>query len=116
MNDATRKRLLDALLACRAIRSFTEGMDFAAYERDLLVRSGVERQLGIVGEALGLADRGEAGLRQLLPDLGQIVGLRNRLIHGYDAVDDEIVWDLIETKLPPLQARLEELLGEDDHE
>lgn len=66
-------------------------MDFAAYERDLLVRSGVERQLGIIGEALGLADRGEAGLRRLMPELGETVGLRNRLIHGYDAVDDEIV-------------------------
>ena len=41
-NDATKKRLLDALLACRAIRGFIAGIDFAAYEQSLLIRSGVD--------------------------------------------------------------------------
>ena len=40
--------------------------------------------------------------------------MRNRVIHGYDAVDSEIVWDVVQNKLPQLQARVEELLAEGD--
>lgn len=112
MNDPTKKRLLDALLACRAIRSFTDGFDLAAYEQDLLVRSGVERQLAIVGEALGAAARAEPSLRDQLPDLGQSIGLRNRIIHGYDTVDDRIVWDVVQRKLPAPEAVIAALLPE----
>jgi uncharacterized protein with HEPN domain len=56
----------------------------------------------------------EPALVDQIPELRQIVGLRNRVIHGYDAVDDEIVWDIVRNKLPRLQARVAELLGEDD--
>jgi uncharacterized protein with HEPN domain len=114
MNDATKKRLLDALLACRAIRGFVAGIDFAAYERSLLIRSGVERQIAIVGEALGAADRGDPELREHMPGMGQIIGLRNRIIHGYDSLDDEVIWDVVVTKLPPLQTLLESLLDENE--
>src|SRR5262245_48147204 len=89
MTDAVKKRLLDALAACGAIRGFTEGIDFTAYERALLVRSGVERQFEIIGEALNRATDEDPALTDDLPDLRRIVGLRNRLIHGYDSVDDE---------------------------
>jgi uncharacterized protein with HEPN domain len=112
MTDAVKKRLLDALVACRAIRGFTEGIDFTAYERALLVRSGVERQFEIIGEALNRATDEDPALVDDLPDLRRIVGLRNRLIHGYDSVDDEIVWDIIQTKLPLLEQHLADLLGE----
>jgi uncharacterized protein with HEPN domain len=114
MTDAVKKRLLDALLACRAIQEFTEGVDFAAYERDLLVRSGVERQFEIVGEALNQAADDHPALIDDLPDLRRIVGLRNRLIHGYNSVDDEIVWDIVQTKLPVLEQLLAEMLAQGD--
>jgi uncharacterized protein with HEPN domain len=113
MTDATRKRLLDALAACRAIASFTEGLDFPAYEASLLVRSGVERQLEIVGEALNIAADQDATLAEQVPELRRIVGLRNRIIHGYDTVDDEIIWDIVQSKLAALEAQLVLLLGVD---
>jgi uncharacterized protein with HEPN domain len=118
MTNVVKKRLLDALLACRAIREFTKGLDFSAYEDDLLVRSGVERQFEIVGEALNKAADDDASLLVRLPDLRRIVGLRNRLIHGYDTVDDEIIWDIVQTKLPALEEHLSALLarGELDDE
>jgi len=56
----------------------------------------------------------EPALVDQIPELRQIVGLRNRVIHSYDAVDDEIVWDIVQNKLPRLQDRVAELLGEDD--
>jgi uncharacterized protein with HEPN domain len=110
MTNATKKRLLDALLACRAIRSFTAGIDFAAYEASLLIRSAVERQFEIIGEALGQADKADTTLGARLPEIRSIVGLRNRLIHGYDSVDDQIVWDIVQTKLPGLEASVAALL------
>jgi uncharacterized protein with HEPN domain len=89
-------------------------MDFTAYERDSMVRDAVERRLGIIGEALKRAMDFEPELVEQVPELRQIVGLRNRVIHGYDAMDDEIVWDVVQNKIPLLRVRVEELLGEDN--
>ena len=114
MTNETRQRLLDVLLSCGAVDRYTAGLDFAAYERDRMVRDAVERRLGIIGEALSRAAGLEPALLDRIPELRHIVGLRNRVIHGYDAVDDEIVWDIVQNKLPRLQARVAELLGEDD--
>lgn len=119
MTDQFKKRLLDALNACRAIRSFTEGLDFSHYEDEtnLLVRSGVERQLTILGEAINRAKHDDASaLIEQLPELRQVVGMRNRIIHAYDAVDDEIVWDVVQNKIPVLEARLAALLPAEDEE
>jgi uncharacterized protein with HEPN domain len=113
MNDATKKRLLDALLACRAISRYTNDLDFAAYERDELVRDAVERRLGIVGEALNRATADDPTLSRALPDVRRIVALRNRVVHEYDEVDDEIIWNVVTRRVPDLLARLEALLGED---
>ncbi|MDF3041830.1 MAG: hypothetical protein K0Q71_4536 [Thermomicrobiales bacterium] len=112
MTNETRRRLLDVLISCRAIGRYTAELDFAAYERDTMVRDAVERRLGIIGEALNRAADREPTLVDCLPELRQIVGLRHRVIHGYDAVDDEIVWDVVQHKLPLLQASVEALLEE----
>lgn len=113
MTIEARKRLLDAAEACAAIAEFTQGKDFAAYGRDRILRSAVERQFEIVGEALGRAGESDATLETLLPELPRIVALRNRIIHGYDSVDDEIVWDIVQSKLPALEIRLRILLSEE---
>jgi uncharacterized protein with HEPN domain len=110
MNEAVRKRLLDAVGACEGIAEFTTGKEFADYEADRLLRSGVERQFEIIGEALGRAAQDDDSLASRFPELRRIVGLRNRLIHGYDSVDDEIIWDIVQTKLPSLRQELSALL------
>jgi uncharacterized protein with HEPN domain len=112
MTNETHRRLLDVLVSCRAIGRYTAELDFAAYERDTMVRDAVERRLGIIGEALSRAAVLELTLVDRIAELRQIVGLRNRVIHGYDAVDDEIVWDVVQHKLPLLQASVEVLLEE----
>jgi uncharacterized protein with HEPN domain len=106
MSSEASKRLLDAACACAAIAEFTAGKDFAAYETDRMLRSAVERQFEIIGEALGKAVKAEPTLVQEMPELPRIVALRNRLIHGYDSVDDEIVWDIVQTKLSALETEL----------
>jgi hypothetical protein len=49
----------------------------------------------------------DSSLEEKMSELPRIVGLRNRLIHGYDSVDDEIIWDIVQSKIPPLAQQLE---------
>jgi uncharacterized protein with HEPN domain len=112
MTDAVKKRLHDALHACQAIQKFTSEIDFAEYERNLMLRSAVERQLEIVGEALGQAAQESEALTEEIPSIPRIVALRNRVIHGYNSVDNEIVWDIVQTKVPPLMEQLNQVLGD----
>ena len=51
-----------------------------------------------------------------IPDIGRIIGFRNVLAHGYDVVDDEVVWDAVTTDLPELTASVEALLAELERE
>lgn len=112
MTDEVRKRLLDARRACDAIQQFVADVEFADYQSDLMFRSAVERQLEIIGEALGQAARENQKLEEHVPAIPRIVVLRNRVIHGYDSVDHEIVWDIVQTNVPALRGRLQDLLDE----
>jgi uncharacterized protein with HEPN domain len=107
MEIKAAKRLLDAVEAARRIRQFTAKLNFQQFSNNELIRSAVERQFEIIGEALGRAAEEDSGLAIKIPDLPKIVGLRNRLIHGYDSVDDEIIWDIIQNKVPALVKDLE---------
>lgn len=106
MKPETRERLGHALEACRTIERFLSGKTREEYLANALLRSAVERQFEITGEALNRAAQLDASLEQNLPDLRRIVGLRNRIIHGYDAVDDELMWSVAQNNLPALKAVL----------
>lgn len=109
-----RALLADALDAARSIERFRRDLDLDGFRADDLVRAAVERKLEIVGEALNRLSREEPELAQRIPDIGRIVGFRNVLAHGYDVVDDEIVWDAITIDLPELTTRVEAMLAELD--
>ena len=68
---------------------------------DLKTQSAVERQLGLIGEAVNKFSR--ANPEELLESAKQIVGLRNRIIHAYDSVDNSIIWVIIKKYLTPLK-------------
>lgn len=110
MRPEVEKRILDAVRACELIECFTAGVDFQKFAESSLLRSAVERQFEIIGEALNRAVRDDETLADRVPDIPRIVGLRNRLIHGYDAVDDELVWDIVQTKIKPLHSALVRML------
>ena len=110
MKTHTKKRLLDALTACQAIEVFIAGRAFADYEQNLILRSAVERQFEIIGESLHHAEADDPAVTELLPELRRIVGMRNRIIHGYDSVDDELLWQTIQHNIPPLREHLEQIL------
>ena len=93
------------------IAAITAGKSFADFDRDIVLRSAVERQFEIIGEALAQLARIDAAMAQKVPDLRQIIAFRNVLIHGYTRVDPARVWPVIEDNLPPLRAALATLLA-----
>jgi uncharacterized protein with HEPN domain len=76
---------------------------FSEYEQNLMLRSAAERQFEIIGEALHQAEVDDPEVTDLLPELHRIVGMRNRIIHGYDIVDDELLWQTIQHNIPPFE-------------
>ncbi len=110
MTDVTRKLLLDAFEAGQAIRGFVRGMSFDQYIDDLRTRSAVERQFEILGEAFARLRDSDPEIFAKFPQAQRIIGFRNRLIHGYNSIDDGIVWDAVQRHLPTLLSELERLL------
>jgi uncharacterized protein with HEPN domain len=107
-----RTYLWDAIEAARLLREFSSGKTFANYQRDVMMRSAVERQFEIVGEALNQLSKADAKLAAQIPELGRIVAFRNILIHGYATVDDALVWQVLTEKLPELDRVLRVLLDQ----
>lgn len=106
MSSRLPKHLHDALTAATRAVSFLQGLDERAYAENLLVRSAVERQLEILGEASRRAIEDDVGLGGRIPDLSLAIGLRNRIIHGYDRIEHAVVFETVRCDLPPLIERL----------
>lgn len=111
-SDEAAKYLWDASRAAHRIARFTSGRSFDDYLGDEMLRSAVERQFEIIGEALVALRRVDPDLAATIRDLPRIVAFRNVLIHGYATVDDRLVWSVVEGELPELLALFDRLLGE----
>jgi uncharacterized protein with HEPN domain len=103
--------LWDARRAAELVQQFCSGLTVDDYVADLLVRSAVERQLAIVGEALNRLRKSDPETADDVTDLVRIISFRNILVHGYTSVDSFLVWRLVTTNLPVLLADLERLLA-----
>jgi uncharacterized protein with HEPN domain len=112
MRPEARTFLWDARQAAARVEEFVQGKGPEDYLADALLRSAVERQLEIVGEALNRLSRVDPQTAARIPDLARIVAFRNVLAHGYAVVDDRIVWDLVSSHLPALVAALQVLAAE----
>lgn len=113
MRLEARKLLYDIQQAAQLVRRFTQGLSLSGYSADPMVRSAVERQFEIIGEALGKLARIDSELADKVGDFRRIIAFRNLLIHGYDAVADEVVWGVVEMDVPPLLQNLEDLLRQE---
>jgi len=111
MEREAKKLLSDALTSCRAIQEFTAGKSLHDYEKSRLLRSATEREFEVIGEALNRLDKLAPAVAAKISSKEQIISFRNRIIHGYDSVDDLIVWTTIQNNLPVLHAEVEKLLG-----
>ena len=113
MHADAAKLIWDAQQALQRIERFIARKDFATYQSDELLRSAVERQFEILGEALNQLSRVDPNMAEKIPDLPRIVAFRNILIHGYASVDDRLVWGVVESRLQPLLNVIAALLSED---
>jgi len=107
MTSRLPKHLYDAVSAARRAREFLGALDAEGYRTNVLVRSAVERQLEILGEACKRALDEAPELRERIPELVLAIGLRNRLIHGYDRIVNATVVETVRGDLPRLQSLLE---------
>ncbi len=112
MRPEVRKYLFDMEQAARLIARFTKDRSFADYEADPMLRSAVERQFEVIGEALSQMARLDATSADRISERPRIIAFRNILAHGYAQVDDRLVWDVVESKLPMLQKEVAALLQE----
>jgi uncharacterized protein with HEPN domain len=110
MNDRDVAYLRDMLDAAREAISFAEGQDLAALESDRKLALALVQELAIIGEAAGRISRETTQSAPGIP-WPKIVGMRNRLIHGYREVDFEVVWKAVTEDLPALVAELGKLLS-----
>lgn len=104
--------LYDILNAISEIDFFFEDQpkDFSAYRNDIRTRRAVERNIEIIGEATNRILQKDDTIE--LSHSRKIVDTRNRIIHGYDTVSDEIIWGIVIQYLPILKTEIEQLLGE----
>ena len=109
MTTEARKRLHDIRLAAEALCRFTAGKNVEDLKRDEILQAAVERKLEIIGEAASkLSPEVKTG-QPHIPWL-DIVGMRNRLTHGYFDIDLDRVWDTVIVDLEPLCEALEKIL------
>ena len=114
MQRDAKAYLWDIANAAASIRAFTNGKDLDAYQQDELLRSAVERKFGIVGEALSQLLRYFPLYRDKITLVGEIVGFRNQIVHGYATIRNDMVWEIVQVYLPRLHQEVTELLEEPD--
>ena len=113
MRLEAKKYLYDIQQAAMLLAQFTAGKDFDQYADDAMLRAAVEREFEIIGEALAKLAKLDPGLASGISEHRSIINFRNILIHGYADVDDRLVWDVVETRLPVLSREIDVLLGAD---
>lgn len=104
MPRSTAAYLADIVAACDAVAEALAGVDLEAYCSRRLIRSAVEREFTIIGEAIGVLSRRDPALAARISHARLIVGFRNRLVHEYPQVDDEAVYSIAQHDAPVLRA------------
>ena len=98
--------LEDIQESCSRVLRYTQGMTFEQFRTDDKTYDAVVRNLEIIGEAAkGLPEN----VRARMPDIewSKASGLRNIVAHAYFGISDEILWDVVQNKIPPMQAAVD---------
>ena len=113
MDNNIKAWLYDILNSINEIESYyidTPKM-FESYQNDLRTKRAVERNIEIIGEAMNRILKIDSDV--VISNSRKIVDVRNRIIHGYDSVSDDVIWGIVIRNLPILQKEVEELLGKE---
>ena len=109
MKREIKKYLFDIKTSIDSIDNFLgEKRDFFEYQENKLLRRGIEREIEIIGEAMSRILKLNQSIK--IKNARQIVDARNWVIHGYDKVDDVVIWGIVSNHLPKLKKEIEELL------
>ena len=109
MKREIKKYLFDIKTSIDSINNFLgEKRDFVEYQENKLLRRGIEREIEIMGEAMSRILKLDQSIK--IKNARQIVDARNWVIHGYDKVDDVVIWGIVSNHLPKLKKEIEELL------
>ena len=111
-----RAYLSDIVDACRAIEAAVSGLDLAGYAESRLIRSSVEREFIIIGEAIAALSHVSPPLFEAISNARRIVDFRNQLTHEYPTVDDALVWAIVTKDVALLRKESASLLGRPDIE
>lgn len=104
-----KKYLFDIRESIESIEKYLgDKRDFNIYLADKMLRRAVEREFEIIGEAMNRIEKLDSSIE--ISSKRQIISMRNRVIHGYDKIDNEIVWGTIVRHLPTLKIEIENLL------
>jgi len=109
-----RAYLADVIGSCEAIEAAVSGLDFPAYAASRLVRSSVEREFIIIGEAIAAISRAAPRAFEAITNARRIIDFRNQLTHEYPTVDDALVWAIVQKDVPLLRRECSALLKEAD--
>ena len=110
MQPEIKKYLYDIRQAADLVAEFTLDKTLQDYKRDAMLSAAVEREFEIIGEALNHISKIDKDIAEKISGYQRIIAFRNILIHGYASVDDQLVWDVVENKLPTLRKEVEKLL------
>ena len=104
--------LLDMLMAAREAQGMARGATLSDFKQSRTLQLAIVKAVEIVGEA---ASRVGADTKQAHPDIpwAEIVGMRNRLVHGYFDINLVRVWETVEQDIPRLIVQLEGLVSEE---
>lgn len=111
MENEIKIWLLDIKQAIQEIFDFLpDKRNFYKFQDDLKTRKAVERNIEIIGEAMDRILKKQPNFK--ISNARRIVDTRNRVIHGYDSVSEDIIWAIVIKELPKLEAEVNELLNE----
>ena len=110
MVNEIKKYLFDVKESIDSIENYLgDKRDFNAYIENKMLRRAIEREFEIIGEAMNRISKIDPGIQ--ISSMKQIVNMRNRVIHGYDKIDNEIIWGTIVRHLPVLKDEIRRLFS-----
>ena len=112
MQLEAKKFLYDIKQAAELLNEFAVNKTIDDYIEQAMLRSAVERQFEIIGEALSRLAKIDNDIAEQVTGYQRIIAFRNILIHGYAQVDDHVVWDVLQENLPILKNEAAKLLKE----
>lgn len=112
MDNSIKTWLYDILNSINEIESYFVDTPkiFEIYQNDLRTKRAIERNIEIIGEAMSRILKENNSIE--ISNSRKIVDVRNRIIHGYDSVSDDVIWGIVIKNLPVLKTEVSQLINE----